>query len=249
MVAFRSVPATCVALVGACAVVSHAFVSIPGAVGPAREASSVAVAELRGTHMGQGNDKSAVGVGFAMGLLVAGISSIASSQFRAQQRRNKTAARYTTQQIIPELVWLKTGFVEKDLGPGDLRSITIAGLDLCIGKTEDNVIFAVGDKMPPTGTSLSVGGELEGNLVVEPQFGSKFDVFSGEPVEWCPSPIGTFVGAFMGGPSQIAVIEIRSSFFGGDVEVLVDLAAKRAYEANYWKGILDAQGKNDGTWY
>jgi len=55
---------------------------------------------------------------------------------------------------------------------------------LCSGKTKDNVIFAVGDKMPPTGTSLNVGGELEGNLVVEPQFGPKFDVFSGEPVSF-----------------------------------------------------------------
>ena len=29
----------------------------------------------------------------------------------------------------------------------------------------------------------------------------------------------------------------------------VDTNAKKAYEADYWKGILDAQGKNDGTYY
>ena len=28
----------------------------------------------------------------------------------------------------------------------------------------------------------------------------------------------------------------------GDVEVLVDTNAKKAYEAWYWKGLLDAQG-------
>jgi len=26
-------------------------------------------------------------------------------------------------------------------------------------------------------------------------------------------------------------------------------AKPQAYEADYWKGLLDAQGKNDGTYY
>lgn len=48
---------------------------------------------------------------------------------------------------------------------------------------------------------------------------------------------------------MLATFECREAFFGNDVEVLVDINAKRMYEANYWKGLLDAQGKNDGTYY
>jgi len=32
-------------------------------------------------------------------------------------------------------------------------------------------------------------------------------------------------------------------------QVEVDANARKAYEADYWKGLLDAQGKNDGTYY
>jgi len=47
------------------------------------------------------------------------------------------------------------------------------------------------------------------------------------------------------------IFECRESGFlgGGNIEVLVDTNAKKAYEADYWKGILDAQGKDDGSYY
>ena len=47
------------------------------------------------------------------------------------------------------------------------------------------------------------------------------------------------------------MFEVRQGGFlgSGEVEVLVDTNAKKAYEANYWKGLLDAQGKDDGTYY
>merc|ERR1712151_76382 len=47
----------------------------------------------------------------------------------------------------------------------------------------------------------------------------------------------------------MGVIDCRTSLFGDDIEVLVDTNAKKAYEADYWKGLLDAQGKDDGTYY
>jgi len=50
---------------------------------------------------------------------------------------------------------------------------------------------------------------------------------------------------------RIATFEIREAGFfgGGELEIQIDTNAKAAYEADYWKGILDAQGKNDGTYY
>lgn len=67
----------------------------------------------------------------------------------------------------------------------------------------------------------------------------------------------------MGGPTMISVFNVRGGgggggggLFGGGgggggggIQVEVDKNARKAYEADYWKGLLDAQGKNDGTYY
>eukprot|EP00419_Tripos_fusus_P062548 CAMPEP_0172927556 /NCGR_PEP_ID=MMETSP1075-20121228/217523_1 /TAXON_ID=2916 /ORGANISM="Ceratium fusus, Strain PA161109" /LENGTH=443 /DNA_ID=CAMNT_0013788815 /DNA_START=38 /DNA_END=1371 /DNA_ORIENTATION=- len=208
-----------------------------------------------------------------------------------RRQTSKTRRRYTTDQILPKMEWLSAGFGDSDLEPGEIRTVTLAGLDVAVGKTEDGKVFAVakdgvvsagfgdsdlepgeirtvtlagldvavgkteggkvfavGDKAPPTGISLSQGGYVEGNNVVEPQYGSKFDAFTGDVTEWCTFPplLGAAIGAFMGGPTMIAVFNCRG---GGNIQVEVDTNARKAYEADYWKGLLDAQGKNDGTYY
>lgn len=163
-------------------------------------------------------------------------------------KTSKIMRRYTTEVILPKMEWLSAGFGENDLEPGEIRTVTLAGLDIAVGKTEGGKVFAVGDKAPPTGISLSQGGYVEGNNVVEAQYGSKFDAFSGDVEEWCPYPplLGAAIGAFMGGPTMIATFNCRG---GGNIQVEVDTNARKAYEADYWKGLLDAQGKNDGTYY
>uniref|UniRef100_A0A7S2JEG4 Rieske domain-containing protein n=1 Tax=Alexandrium andersonii TaxID=327968 RepID=A0A7S2JEG4_9DINO len=186
--------------------------------------------------------------------VAASAAALAAASMRRQQRGRpaRTARRYTTQKVETSFQWLKTGFKASDLGPGDFRTIFLAGCDVCVGKTQDGKLFAVGDKAPPTGVSFSVGGEVRGSCIEEFQYGNQFDVFTGLPVgEWCPSPplIGPVIGAFMGGPQAVYVFDVREGFFGGDVEVSVDTNAKKAYEADYWKGLLDAQGKVDGTYY
>merc|ERR1712060_823925 len=78
-----------------------------------------------------------------------------------------------------------------------------------------------------------------------------FDVFTGLPEgDWCPFPpvIGATIGAVTGGPTAIAIFQSRETLFGNEIEVLVDTNLKRAFEADYWKGVLDAQGKDDGTY-
>jgi nitrite reductase/ring-hydroxylating ferredoxin subunit len=160
--------------------------------------------------------------------------------------------RYTTQMILPAYSWLKVGYKTNELQPGDLRTVAVAGCDVCVGKTATGKLFCLGDKLPPTGISLSVGGEVEGEKVKEAQYGNIFDPFTGQPEgPWCPEPplIGAFVGTFMGGAYPVATFETRETFLGGDIEVLIDTNAKRAYEADYWKGLLDAQGKDDGSYY
>merc|ERR1711966_18553 len=76
------------------------------------------------------------------------------------------------------------------------------------------------------------------------------DIAPTQLIAWCVSPpiIGPLTGLVVE-KKNLAVFDSRTSFFGGDVEVLVDTNAKKAYEADYWKGVLDAQGKNDGPYY
>jgi nitrite reductase/ring-hydroxylating ferredoxin subunit len=160
--------------------------------------------------------------------------------------------RYTTQEILPSLSWLQAGCKSSELDGGELKVTCLAGVDIVVGKTQTGKLFALADKCPPTGTSLSVGGEVVGETILDPQYGTPFDVFSGVPQgEWCPSPplIGGFVGFLMGGPQCVQTFECREEFLTKEVQVLVDTNTRKAYEANYWKGLLDAQGKNDGTYY
>jgi len=89
-----------------------------------------------------------------------------------------------------------------------------------------------------------------GNTIVCPLHGSAFDVFSGEVIEWSTQPpiIGPLTGMLVD-QAPIVVFQVREDLFSKQIEVLVDQNARKAYEAPYWKGLLDAQGKNDGTYY
>jgi len=119
-----------------------------------------------------------------------------------------------------------------------------------IGKTESGNLFCVGNLCPHMGTPMSEGADVIGDVIVCPLHGSSFDIKTGDLIDWCPSP--PIIGPLTGLPFEkrnLAVIDCRTSFFGDDVEVLVDTNAKKAYEADYWKGLLDAQGKDDGSYY
>merc|ERR1712040_31480 len=103
---------------------------------------------------------------------------------------------------------------------------TIAGNDVLVGKTESGTLFCVGNLCPHIGTPMSEGADVIGDVIVCPLHGSSFNVFSGELIDWCPSP--PIIGPLTG-------FDIQTSFFGGDIEVLIDTNAKKAYEADYWK--------------
>eukprot|EP00438_Fugacium_kawagutii_P028432 Skav226816 [mRNA] locus=scaffold606:27574:28302:- [translate_table: standard] len=235
--------ALAMSLVVAAAMVSNVFVVTNPVTKPAGIASRAKASASPG--------------GFQAPMMAAGVAAVVG--FLAGARKHwkhrtqpSTLCKYTTKTIIPSLAWLKTGIKGGELGAGELRGVGLAGCDVCVGRTDSGKLFCLGDKAPPTGISLSVGGEVAGDKVVDAQYGNTFDAFTGQPEgDWCPSPpiIGSFVGWFMGERQALATFEVREAFFGGEVEVLVDTNTKLAYEANYWKGLLDAQGKDDGTYY
>jgi len=218
-----------------------------GRLSATARSASVPLGATLGSGQEQRESAILVGVG-----LVAGLASATLGK-RTERQRSGTSLRYTTEKILPAMTWLKTGFTSKDIANESIEVVCLAGCDICVGKTTGGKLFAIGDKAPPTGISFSLGSEVQGDTIVEAQYGNAFNVFSGQPVSdtWCPSPplVGPVIGAVMGGPQAVSVFEARQAFLGNDIEVLVDTNAKKAYEADYWKGLLDAQGKVDGTYY
>ncbi|CAJ1342379.1 unnamed protein product [Effrenium voratum] len=226
------------AVVLVCAV--QAFV-LPGAPAPAR---------LRGAT--EGSSKPSPSLSIAGVAATTAAFGVAAAFAKTRSRPAKTAAKYTTQTILPSLAWIKTGVKASELQPTELRALTLAGNDVLIGKTEAGALFCVGNLCPHIGTPMSEGADVIGDVIVCPLHGSSFQVSDGQLIDWCVSPpvIGPLTGLIVE-KKNLLVFECRQGGFlgSGEVEVLVDTNAKKAYEANYWKGLLDAQGKDDGTYY
>jgi len=130
--------------------------------------------------------------------------------------------------------------------PGSATSVVVAGLAVCIAVDESGSVYALGDKCPPINQPLSFGKVKDGTID-DPFFGTKFSVKTGDVVgQWCPSLIGKVLGGLFE-PVGVVTFPVRKS--GGTLQVQVDVNAKANFEAGYWKGILDAQGKSDGTYY
>lgn len=129
--------------------------------------------------------------------------------------------------------------------PGGAVSAVAGGLAICIVVDQSGKLFALGDKCPPINQPLSFGSVGTG-VISDPILGTKFDLKTGAVKEWCPSGIGKILG---GAFDPVGVPSFPVKKAGSKVQVQVDVNAKLAFEANYWTGVLDAQGKSDGKYY
>jgi nitrite reductase/ring-hydroxylating ferredoxin subunit len=130
--------------------------------------------------------------------------------------------------------------------PGKATSGVAGGLAICIAVDSKGAVYALGDKCPPVNQPLSFG-KVDGNTIQDPVLGTKFSLKTGEVVgPWCPSGIGKLIGGAFS-PEGVPTFPVKVS--GSNVEVQVDVNAKLNFEAGYWSGILDAQGKADGKYY
>jgi nitrite reductase/ring-hydroxylating ferredoxin subunit len=136
----------------------------------------------------------------------------------------------------------------KDLPkPGSATSGVAGGLAICIVVDSKGSVYALGDKCPPISQPLSFGKVNTDGTIQDPVFGTKFSLKTGEVVgEWCPSGIGKLIGGAFE-PSGVPTYSVKQK--GGIIEVQIDVNAKANFEAGYWSGVLDAQGKADGKYY
>ena len=146
----------------------------------------------------QGSQPAGQQSGTSFGVKMAAVASgtAAAVGLASSRRRSKTAARYTTQTILPSLAWIKSGVKASELQPKQLKALTLAGNDVLIGKTEAGALFCVGNLCPHIGTPMSEGADVIGDVIVCPLHGSSFKVTTGELLDWCVSPpvIGPLTG-------------------------------------------------------
>jgi nitrite reductase/ring-hydroxylating ferredoxin subunit len=130
--------------------------------------------------------------------------------------------------------------------PGKATGAVVGGLDVCIAVGTDGLIYALGGKAPPTGSPLS-DGRVGKKTIKDVQYGTEFNLETGKVEgKWCPGGIGFLVGKLVG-PTDIPTYRVKKS--GAFIQVEVDVAYKQNFESNYWRGVLDAQGKTDGGYY
>jgi len=128
---------------------------------------------------------------------------------------------------------------------GYATSAVAGGLAICIAVDEGGKIYALGDKCPPVSQPLSFG-KVTGSVIEDPVLGTSFSLKNGQVVEWCPAGIGKLLGGLFE-PTGVPVYLVKQA--GKKIQVQVDVNAKLNFEANYWQGALDAQGKANGKYY
>lgn len=131
--------------------------------------------------------------------------------------------------------------------PGSATSGVAGGLAICIAVDKKGAVYALGDKCPPVNQPLSFGKVNNDGTIQDPVLGTKFSLKTGQ-VEgaWCPSGLGKLIGGAFS-PEGVPTFPVKKS--GKNLEVSVDVNAKLNFEANFWSGVLDAQGKADGKYY
>ena len=130
--------------------------------------------------------------------------------------------------------------------PGSATSGVAGGLAICIAVDFKGAVYALGDKCPPVNQPLSFGTVTDDGTICDPVLGTKFSLKTGEVVSWCPSGLGKLVGGIFD-PVGVPTYPVKAK--GKVVEVQVDVNYKANFEADYWTGVLDAQGKASGKHY
>merc|ERR1712021_131999 len=150
--------------------------------------------------------------------------------------------------VVPyKKVWV-SWIDASDAKPGTINSGFRYGQEIAIVCDPKGGLFALSNKMPPTGQPTTFAKFGEKGTVVEPITLTEFSTKTGKQVgTWCPSPVGRLLIGRLTSPSDIPVFPVRKQ--GGSVQVQINVNAKAQFESKYWRGVLDAQGKVDGGYY
>ena len=135
--------------------------------------------------------------------------------------------------------------------PDSARHVRLSSTqEIAIATTKSGKLYALTNKLPPTGQPATFGTLVEGDLIEDSLSGTRYSLKTGKVVgNWCPAPpgIGPLLFRNLVPIQEVATYQVRKS--GNAIQVLVDVNAKAKFEAGYWRGVLDSQGKVDGGYY
>ncbi|EME26685.1 ferredoxin component (biphenyl dioxygenase, Rieske iron-sulfur component related protein) [Galdieria sulphuraria] len=143
--------------------------------------------------------------------------------------------------------WVKLVKTE-EIKPGDLKPFFVAGQSLLVVCDYDGQVYCTANVCPHLGTPLDQGLIGSGTLICA-QHRTSWRLSDGKLAgKWCPYPpiLGPLLGKLKV-PQDLSVFPVRE--MNGFIEALIDLDAAKEFESNYWRGILDAQGKATGGYY
>ena len=178
------------------------------------------------------------------GLIFNGVKPMAPAT-RAQSLTMKTSGVKT---VVPDKkVWV-SWIDAKDAKPGTINSGFRYGQEIAIVCEPSGGLFALSNKMPPTGQPTTFAKFGEKGTILEPITLTAYNTKTGKQTgTWCPSPIGRLLYSRLSAPSDIPSFPVRKQ--GGAIQVQINVNAKAQFESKYWRGILDSQGKVDGGYY
>jgi len=176
--------------------------------------------------------------------------ALAARPFSTAASRSSTPEMVDrTKKISNKNVW--TTFVKAaEVPPGTVTSGFRFGQEIAIANSGGQ-LFALANKLPPTGQPATFGTILKGNIIEEPVTKTKYNLKTGKEVGPPVGIVGKAIGGLsnaLGGSRSVPVYPVRKSL-GGNIEVLINVNAQAQFEQNYWRGVLDSQGKVDGGYY
>merc|ERR1719492_437583 len=118
----------------------------PAFIAAARPAASLRVAQAAPALDDESPSASSPSVGAAALVACSALLATAAATAGGAAVRAKTARKYTTQTILPSLVWYPTGVKQNELDGGRLLCVCLEGIDVVLGKTGGGKVFAVADK-------------------------------------------------------------------------------------------------------
>lgn len=148
-------------------------------------------------------------------------------------------------QVPTKKAWV-TLIEASQVPPGTIEAGFVKGQEIAVAN-DNGKLYALSNKMPPTGQPANFGTMLGKGILEEPITKTQFNMATGKVVgPWCPKGPGFIVGKLVK-EQGVPVFPVRKQ--GNSIQVQINVNAKAQFEENYWRGILDAQGKTDGAYY
>lgn len=195
---------------------------------------------------------------FVLLLIVAdafrGISSPRELVSKSTRKVGRSHLRMGGDDFPVSMKWIQVGSVD-DFPLGEITSINAyKDESIAVVRDFDGKFTAIVDKSPYLGVPLSYGAVKEtsdGVPCIEcPQSKTLFSLQTGEVVgDWIPFPpvINNILRIVVGPANKVIKYPLRNK--GNKVQIEVDVNVKDRFESQYWRGLLDAQGKTDGSYF